>query len=312
MARVANILCPIDFSEFSRCALDRAVRLARLHNAVITAIHVVEPNGQAGEEAGVEAVQRQRDEQRQALTRFVAPELTADVQIRHELVEAPSISREILVQANRLSADLIVMGTHGRSGVERLLLGSIADKVTRMSPIPVLTVPRRAEDAAAGCPPFQRILCAIDFSEASDAALKYVSSIIEEPTCHVMILHVVEMLPVVQEPLVASPFDLEPHLQDIEAAAHRLLHKTVPERLKACSEIEEIVAEGKPYVTILDTAAERKADLIVIGAHGPGSLDRLRYGSTTSHVVRRASCPVLTVRQAVENRAPAREKALTS
>jgi nucleotide-binding universal stress UspA family protein len=307
MARIAHILCPIDFSHFSRCALDRAVRLARLHRAALTAIHVVEPNGRPAAEAVP------FEEQRRNLTRFVAPELTPDVDIHRELVEAPSISRELLVQANRLSADLIVMGTHGRSGVERLLLGSIADKVTRLSPIPVLTVPRRIADAASdGCPPFRRILCATDFSESSAAALRYLSALIEEPNCHVMIVHVVETLPVIQEPFVQSPFDLEPRLADINAAAHRLVHRTVSQELTACSEVEEIVAEGKPYVAILDTAAERKADVIVLGAHGPGALDRLRYGSTTSHVVRRASCPVLTVRNAVADRTPAREKVLTS
>lgn len=310
MARIANILCPIDFSEFSHCALDRAVRLARLHKATLNAIHVVETNGQGEEE---ERRRRRREEQEHDLQRFAAPEFAPDLDLRLEVIEAPSIAREILVQAGRLSADLIVMGTHGRSGVERLLLGSIADKVTRLSPIPVLTVPRRtAETNGHGCPPFRRILCAIDFSEASAAALRYVAALIEEPACHVMILHVVELLPVIQEPLVASPFDIEPHLQDIEAAAHRLMHKSVPENLKACSDVEQIVCEGKPYVAILDTAAERKADLIVIGAHGPGTLNDLRYGSTTSHVVRRASCPVLTVRQAVEDRAHAREKVLTS
>ena len=140
----------------------------------------------------------------------------------------------------------------------------------------------------------------------------YVSALVEEPACHVMILHVVELLPVVQEPMVASPFDIEPHRQDIEAAAHRLMHRSVPENLKTSSEVEQIVAEGKPYVAILDTAAERKADLIVIGAHGPGTLNLVRYGSTTSHVVRRASCPVLTVRQPIEDRTPARERVLAS
>lgn len=310
MARIAHILCPIDFSEFSRCALDRAVRLAQLHRASLTAIHVVEPNGQ-GEDG--QNARRRREDQEQDLQRFVAPEMSPDLQVQQEVIEAPSISREILVQAGRLSADLIVMGTHGRSGVERLLLGSIADKVTRLSPIPVLTVPRGAAEVDGhACPPFRRILCAIDFSEASEAALRYVSALVEEPACHVMILHVVELLPVVQEPMVASPFDIEPHRQDIEAAAHRLMHRSVPENLKTSSEVEQIVAEGKPYVAILDTAAERKADLIVIGAHGPGTLNLVRYGSTTSHVVRRASCPVLTVRQPIEDRTPARERVLAS
>jgi len=311
MARIANILCPVDFSEFSRCALDRAVRIARLHKAVLTAVHVVEPDEPDGDAATSAAnARRRRDERSEKMIRFVGAETTLDVQIRREVVEGPSVAREILVQAGRLSADLIVMGTHGRSGVERLLLGSIADKVTRLSHIPVLTVPR-SDTEPCGCPPFRTILCAIDFSEASQAALRYVSSLIEEPGSHVMILHVVELLPVVREPCTPSPFDLAPKLADIEAAAHRLVHKTVPPELKACADVEEIVAEGKPYVAILDTATERKADLIVLGAHGPGALDRLRYGSTTSHVVRRASCPVLTVRQAVEVGAPTKEPALT-
>lgn len=311
MTRIANILCPIDFSNFSRCALDRAVRVARLHKAALRTIHVVEPNNARG--ADEEAVHRRLEEQEQELREFVAPELSPDLDTRLEVIEAPSISREILVQAGRFSADLIVMGTHGRSGVERLLLGSIADKVTRFATIPVLTVPRRAaETDGPACPPFRRILCAIDFSEASAAALRYVSALVEEPACHVMVLHVVEVLPVVQEPLVASPFDIEPHLQDIEAAAHRLMNRSVPANLKACAAVEQIVAEGKPYVAILDTAAERKADLIVVGAHGPGALNHLRYGSTTSHVVRRAGCPVLTVRQTVDERAPVREKVLAS
>ena len=167
MVRIENILCPIDFSDFSRHAFDRAVAIARGHAAVLTALHVVpiqldtpalpyvEPQSLGpfqisdGDRARIVA----------ELQRFLAVDTSIGVRVSFEATEAPDIHQEILVHAERLRADLIVMGTHGRSGFQRLMLGSVTEKVLRKARPPVLTVPSSLPDVVpAGRGPFQRIL----------------------------------------------------------------------------------------------------------------------------------------------------------
>ena len=133
MIRITDILCPIDFSEVSRHAFDRAVGVARGYDAVIHVLHVlpmsaavhsvpVGPEG-PGHFRLVDADRVLRD-----LPVFLALENPIGVSIDYHVLNAPVAYKEILVQAQRVSANLIVMGTHGRSGFERLLLGSVTER----------------------------------------------------------------------------------------------------------------------------------------------------------------------------------------
>jgi nucleotide-binding universal stress UspA family protein len=310
MVHIKHILCPIDFSEFSRHALDRALVVARAHDATVTVLHVLPTHvvAPAGVPFGPEGpgaftlYQADRETAADELARFVSGSTTRGVPVQHQLVEAPSSYREILVQADRLGADLIVMGTHGRSGFDRLMIGSVTEKVLRRARVPVLTVPSHAADVdPLGPPAFQRILCAVDFSDCSLLAIAHAAALAQEANSTFTIVHVAELLPVAYEPTIATPFDFELNRPALEEAARGHLKRIVPAGIREQCRVEDVVVSGKPYVEILKVAGERRADLIVLGVHGYGVLDRLVFGSTAGHVVRQATCPVLTVRERDEH-----------
>ena len=305
MIQIKHILCPVDLSEYSRHAFDRAVGVARCYDAKISVLHVVPlasvvpavPFGPEGPSAfRFHAVDR---EQLMAdVSRFLALEHWIGTPIEHHVVEAPSVHKEIVLQAERLSADLVVLGTHGRSGFDRLLLGSVAEKVLRTSRVPVMTVPPLVPDIVpAGRDPFRRILYATDFSAGSEEALRYAASLAQHGTAQLTIIHVVEPFPVGRDPMVGSSFDVAAYQADREKHARTKL-RWLAESLRLGCDTDDVVTTGKPYSEILRVAGERQCDLIVLGVHGRNALDRLVFGSTTEHIVRRAMCPVLTVRAA--------------
>jgi nucleotide-binding universal stress UspA family protein len=216
------------------------------------------------------------------------------VPIDTDVVDAETVHGEILAQAERLRADLIVMGTHGRTGFQRLLLGSVTDKVLRTARQPVLTVgaPAGEQDTTSA---FKRILCAIDFSECSIAALRYAVSLADGADAHLGAVNVIEWTPIGYDPLAGPPVDLAGYRMAAETTARERLRQVVRESAPTLA-VEDIVTSGKPHHEILRIAAERRSDLIVLGIHGRNPIDRMLFGSTAEPVARRATCPVLTVR----------------
>ena len=298
MLILKRILCPVDFSEFSRYALDYAVGIARWHDAELTALHVIPPITSLLPSSGegpcpplvftAEDLQQCRNE----LESFARASGVEALEI--EVVQG-SVPGEIVRCAADLPADLLVVGTHGRSGFERLMLGSVTEKVLRKSPCPVLTVPARAQATVPVPALFSRVLCAVDFSPASLHALALAESMAGEAAARLCVMHVLEPASVF-EPVVAVGADGLPTVGgDPRREAGRRLEGLVGRDTRAFTDVAEVVAAGKPYREILRTAGEQRADLIVIGAHG-GSLGLPAFGSTTAHVVREAQCPVLTVR----------------
>ena len=305
MVRIRKILCPIDFSDFSRHAFDRAVAIARSYSAQVTALHVVPikiaspllPYVEPESLGPFEISDATRALIVRDLRQFLAVDGSLGVRVTFEAVEAPDVHQEILVEAGCLPADLIVMGTHGRSGFERLILGSVTEKVLRKAVAPVLTVPCAVADAVpAGRAPFRRVLCAVDFSECSIAALRYASSLAEEAEAQLAAVHVMELAPPLYDPLVGPALDLPGYRDTCEIVSRQRLQNVIPAALRTSTRVDVFVACGKPHHEILRLADEWQSDLIVLGAHGRNVLDRVLFGSTVEPVVRRAPCPVLTVR----------------
>jgi nucleotide-binding universal stress UspA family protein len=301
MVSIKRILCPIDFSEFSRHALMRAVAVAKAHRAAVMALHVVPipppvfvSHLEVSEPPQLGLAHTAREHLLRALTEFTAPQHSMCVPIDTDVVDAETVHGEILAQAERLRADLIVMGTHGRTGFQRLLLGSVTDKVLRTARQPVLTVgaPAGEQDTTAA---FKRILCAIDFSECSIAALTYAVSLADGADAHLGAVNVIEWTPIGYDPLGGPAVDLAGYRMAAETTARERLHKVVHDSAPTLA-VEEIVTSGKPHHEILRIAAELRSDLIVLGIHGRNPIDRMLFGSTAEPVVRRATCPVLTVR----------------
>jgi nucleotide-binding universal stress UspA family protein len=239
----------------------------------------------------------QRDEILQQVHEFIQPVVPSDQPVAVEVSEGRPVD-QILERARALTADLIVMGTHGRSGFERLFIGSVAEKVLRKASCPVLTVPPRVTEAVAP-PRYRHILCAVDFSDSSLRALRHALALAEEADAHVRVLHVLELQPesdVPEMPILTA--NLKAYHDQLKQAARQRLAASIPEDVREYCTVEEGVATGKPYVEILREAREGNADLIVMGVRGRSAADVVLFGSTTQHVVRQATCPVLTMRTA--------------
>jgi nucleotide-binding universal stress UspA family protein len=300
MIELSRILCPVDLSEPSRRALDHAVAVARWYGSAITVLRVIPPVvpliGYSGEPYYLPPALSAADleQVRRATERFAARESGGPPM--ETLVVQGDVADQIDAHAGRLGAGLIVLGTHGHRGFERLMLGSVTERVLRTTSCPVLTVPPAAPDAVpARAGLFTRILCGVDFSPASMRALQFAASIAKEADAHLTAVHVIEHPS--PWPLPAGTRDMASLNKTAEAAARERLHAAIADDVREYARVEEVVAEGKAYTAILDLARAAQADLIVIGAHEGGAPLRA-LGSTTNHIVRAAACPVLTLRGA--------------
>lgn len=298
MIEIRRILVPCDFSDFSTRALDHAIALARWYDAELAALHVM-PLLSSIETLPVAAgpVPTQpvaREAVRGELDAFLERARSQGIRTDAVVAEGTPVD-QILRQSGELPADLVVMGTHGRSGFERWVLGSVTEKVLRKAKCPVLTVPRDTmEPPSAGRPPFATILCPIDFSPSSLRGLEYAMSLAREGCARITLLHSVESLPEVRhEP---KGFDLEAYRAGLEEELKGKLRAAVPVDARDWCRPQTQLAEGKPYEQILRMAGEQKTELIVMGVQGRNALDLMLFGSNTSHVIRGASCPVLTIR----------------
>jgi len=307
MIEIKRILCPTDLSEFSRRSFAHAVALARWYGSDVVALHVVPPFlvptpqgafAYPGWSALNPAARRELEAE---LERFVEPGRNAGIRVETVLHEGDPVG-EILAAARTLPADLVVIGSHGRGGFERWVLGSVTEKVIRKSPSPVMVINRPAEVPTRPADVvYKRILCPVDFSEASDAALRYALSLAQEAGARLILLHVVEWLSDLdrdREPGMDVP-DLR---RLLEGDARERLRRAVPAEARNWCTPEEVVTGGKAYREILRLARERDAQLIVMGAHGHGPWERMLFGSTTHHVLHAANCPVLTIRPGVATR----------
>ena len=286
-----NILFATDFSPCSNAALLYALSIARRYGAILHAAHVLPTNAQmvvmAPECWPIDA--EEDDKRIQPYIDRLGKQLQA---IPHSLLTPRgNVANAIEQIIDERDIDLVVLGTHGRAGVAKLLIGSVAEEVFRRAACPVLSV-----GPSVSLPPnaeiqFQRILFATDFSEDSLPALPYAVSLAEEDQAQLVLLHVVE------QP-AAGIADLE----EVKASLMRRLKELVPPEAEPWCHAESLLEFGRqfapPAFRILEVAKEQSADLIVLGVRSVrGNLGlKTHLASTTAHILTKASCPVLTVR----------------
>ena len=298
MVNINRILCPVDLSDFSRDALHHALALAEWYHAQITVLHVysgVQPLVPVrGLAASVPVAAPVRpDEIAEEVRRFCVSTLGDAGQSIEVVVREGNATKEIVLLAEELLADVLVLGTHGRSGFERLFLGSVTEKVLRSTRVPVMTVPPPVKQPRTI--PYKTILCPVDFSEASMQALEYALSLAQEANARLILLHAIESLLGEAGSAEMGHMRVSEYYGYLEEDAVRRLKAAVSEQARLWSAPEERVVRGRAYHEILKVAGNEGADLIVIGVRGKGALNRLVFGSTTHHVIREAGCPVLTI-----------------
>lgn len=283
--RFDNILFATDFSPAATRAIPFVTQVARHFQSNLVALHVkppvVNPMAQpATWQAEIDATKTVDKEHRDRL-------LDTFAGIKTEvLIEEGDIQSCLESAIERYDADLAIIGTRGRTGVAKALLGSVAEGIFRTVSCPVLTVGPHCDAAKAE---IHEILFATDFASEAPAAAAYAVSLAQEFQARLTLLHVVP------EP---KPGDLVCWF-DVQESSKQLLQKLVPAEATAWCKPEYFVERGEPAERILDLAELRGVDLIVLGAQPekgiPGAATHLP--TTTAHkVVTRANCPVLTVR----------------
>jgi len=294
---IERILCPVDFSEFSRDALDHAVALAKWYRTTLTVMHVVDIppvpidplTGGAGAFIPPPDPEKVADEVRD----FARPAIgTADVPFDVQVTFGAS-AMAIQAHAERMHAGLVVVGTNGRSGFQRFLLGSVTERLLRTLAVPLLIVPPPVKKPETVI--YETILCPVDFSDESLRALDYALSLAQESGARITLLHVLEGFLDDVDPQEIRNVSVAEYLRNAGRDASERLSAIVPDEARVWAHPVERIVRGRAYRQILAAADDDDAALIVMGVRGRGAVNRFFFGSTTEHVIREARCPVLTL-----------------
>ncbi len=287
-----NILVPVDFSEFSDHAVEHALFLAEQYGSQVTFLHVIvvfnlmysESTQMIPEYENM--VKEKEREQYEKLEAFKEKAEKRGVASDLQVIRAFKASESILEFVKENDVELVVIGTHGRTGVKKWIYGSVAEKIVRLCPSPVLTVQQPLTKSA-----FEKILAPVDFSDYSKKAVETALSVAGQLNSQVEFLHVIV------DPIPLGYY--EAGIEGLYTMDTELRERTLT-RLKAfIGEAEAnatyTIANGAPYHEITEHAHDAQMDLIVMATRGNSGLSHFLIGSTTERVVPLAPCPVLTL-----------------
>lgn len=293
MRTLHSILCPVDFSEPSAGALRWASAIARMHDAELTVVSVVEPLLAQAAEARF-GMDLAKGETEPALRAFVDAALPAPGERPPRTGIAARVGEaadEIRRAARQAGADLVVMGSHGRGGLRKLLLGSTTEAVLRQTDVPVLAVPRDVSGVPDVAQPgirLKTILVATDFGPGAMAAAQWAADLAGATRIPLVLAHVVA-------PVIAP--GLEGVVTEVEgeraAAAWRTL-RLIADDLDL-TQTRPVVSLGEPAETIAALAVEHGSSLVVMGLTAPGDAVWRRPGSIAYRVLRLAHTALLVV-----------------
>lgn len=278
-----NILFPTDFSEASEAALPFAFTLARMYGSTLQVAHVIHPelHRQIALAPLPDQDDRAWEDARHRLNWFVDDATLQGIPCR-SLLAAGDIAEVIPAFIRDHAIDMVVVGTHGRTGVSKMMMGSGAERIYRSASCPVLTIGPRVHN---GGWKLRRILCPVDATENPEPALRYALSLAEENQAELIVMQSVPMVP-------------WQHRDEVEKQTWRRLRRLVPAQANDWCTPQFVVRWEYSPEAILEAAVEREADLIVIGvrkSRAAGLSSHLPW-PIASEVVSRALCPVLTVR----------------
>lgn len=295
MLTIENILFPTDFTPRAEDAFSHAVHLASQHDARIHVFNVVTPE-EADQTNPMDYLPLERSEGVLVLAAEDvdlpgAPKPEASVEIIYRKMEGVSPAKEIIEYVAEHEIDLVVMGTHGRQGIERLLSGSVSEEVVRQSPSPVFTVLGRDEPQPG--PEIQSVLAPVDFSESAHLGLAHARELAHVYNASLDLLHVVE------EAVFPSVYGIDPitpYMPDVQNRAREALEQLAEEVVGGVVPTNLHVMPGYAARDIIDFAEEHDTGLIAMATHGRTGLERFLIGSVAEKVIRGATCPVFTVK----------------
>jgi nucleotide-binding universal stress UspA family protein len=302
-----TILIAADFSEGSRASFRVACAIARAAETRAIVLYVAEPMYVApavdhfGPQSARFSIVERDPGYYKALTDRLREVYTPGHPLQIEYaVRVGAVADELLREAQGIGADLIVLGTHGRTGLHRLLAGSVAEAVLRQAPCPVLAL--RSPDPKREFGEIRVILHPTDFSENSADALRVARDLAREEGARLVLLNVIPS-EITAEGMALMPVDPVAFRKQLDELRGRLDGPDLK------FPVQTLVREGMSVVTeILHAADTLGGDLIVMGTHGRTGLGRLLMGSVAEGVLRHSSCPVLTVRAALPAGIPSTER----
>ena len=297
MLALDRILIARDFSSVSERALRYAFDLAARTGADLHVLHA-EVLHEGGEDPdrpaptdGLDAIRRELADQERSPGADALDAVSVHGAVERDVAAGPAI----LNYADEHGIDLITMGTHGRRGARRVLIGSVAEEVVRQSDRPVLTVRGKQDASFAATGAVNRILVPVDFSDHSREALLYARELAALYDAQVDLLHVIEerLPPAYYVGGVKSIYDTNP---DIEDEAVDALTSFAEETAGPEGTVVPHAVPGSASSAVVEFVEEHDIDLVATSTHGRTGLDRFLLGSVAEKIVRHVHCPVLTVK----------------
>lgn len=293
-----SILSAIDFSDFTNVVLGHSVALCQKYSARLLLVHVtidatvlLEHN-----QTNLDVDALQQENIRYAEKALV--DLTEGLDVESDfLVSKGSPADEISRLAVEQKADVVVTATHGRSGFQRLLIGSVTEKLLKTLPCPMLVLHAQEEKSSllsGFALKLKKILVGCDFSPDSKLAVDYGLNLAHEFQAELHLSHVIQ------------PSFYTPKLQESKELRLRLaeqLERLAPEARPNGPTVQTVVLDGEPYLELITYASQQDIDMIVLGIRGHTLWQKLLVGSTTDRLIRHTTVPVLAVRQMQEQRA---------
>ncbi|MCM2314469.1 MAG: universal stress protein [Thermoanaerobaculia bacterium] len=275
---ISRILAPTDFSELATHALHYAGELAKRTGSELVVLYadpfLPPPHFTSAQVDSIaSSLAAQKKNAGVELDKYTAANVSMDVRHRTMIVEAHPVSA-IVQAAEELDASVIVMGTHGRSGLNRFMLGSVTERVLRESSRPLLTV-RPTNRAVEATPASPTILCPVSVSKDARAVLEQAIDFAELVGAKITVVNVGETS------------------ESRDDGALREIQSWIPER--AGVPVSTISLAGNPAEVVVEHARKSNADLIIIGARHRPFADTTTIGTTTTRITRHAPCPVLTI-----------------
>ena len=297
---VRHILVTLDGSAAAEQALPHATMLARLFGARLTLARVPETMVVPVASAGIWITRETEPQEARAhaeayLAEVVARPELAGLEVATALPHHPVVSG--LVEAiTAAGADLVVLTTHGHSGVARMLLGSVAAKLVQHAPVPVYVVP--AQEVPAGPPHLATVVVPLDGSPNGELALPVATDLAHKTGAAVRLVRVPTVpayLTVLADTAAMIPAHLQQRAIEAEGYLAEVLAGLAGQDVTVAADVE-MTLEGGVEKAVVDYATSRHADLIVLCSHGQSGIARMIMGSVADRILRLAECPVWLVR----------------